>query len=409
MRKVSLIMVAVFGLVAMTTGTSTQAQDYDSVLKALSKLNASIQVLKQNYPYKDRMGKQYAEINGQPSAADLQRDPWYEFAINLENVVQELQGMVQETKKVDANRPKNIAGIAHGRISLTGFVHGQYQNQLGDDASSTFQSKRARLAVKGRLNQYATIKIMAEFAKSPKLLDGMLSLSPNPHWAFNFGQYKPPFGTEFLLSATALPFVNTSRAKSLGTDRDIGASITYKNQFNKNFGVVFSAGLFNGSGINTSDVNNDKNVVGRAEFKLAKMFSIAGNALVGKTNDTASLKQDLTTYGGSVVWNWKNETVSAEYIYSEVGSTKKAGWYAWAGHSFNTNSSFLPTIQLLARYEELDNNLDVSGDKVDRITIGTNLYIDRKYTKIQFNYQINGEEGTSVDNDEFWANLQVAF
>lgn len=63
----------------------------------------------------------------------------------------------------------------------------------------------------------------------------------------------------------------------------------------------------------------------------------------------------------------------------------------------------------MARYEQLDTDLDVGNNKVDRITIGTNLYIDKKYTKIQFNYQINGEEDTSIDNNEFWANFQVAF
>ncbi len=127
------------------------------------------------------------------------------------------------------------------------------------------------------------------------------------------------------------------------------------------------------------------------------------------TNDTASAKQDLNTHGGSVTWNWKNEIVEGEYIYSEVGNTKRAGWHIWAGHSFVTNARFLPEVQLVARYEQLDTDLDVGNNKVDRITIGTNLYIDKKYTKIQFNYQINGEEDTSIDNNEFWANFQVAF
>lgn len=409
MKRVSLITTAVFVLVAFAAGTNAQAQNYDDVLKALSRLDASIKVLKQNYPFKDRMGQRYAEVQGRPSAADLQRDPWYEFAINLEDVVHELQGMVVETKKVEAARPANSAAIGHGKIRVTGFVHQQYFNQQGDDEQSTFRSKRARLGVTGPINEYTQIKITGEFAQTPKLLDGALTLSPNKYWAFTIGQYKPPFGTDFLTSCTANPFVNSSKAKGLGTGFDIGASVAYKHKVDKDLAVKFCAGLFNGSGINTSDINTNKNFIGRAEFQWAKMFIVAGNAIVGKTNDIAPAKQDLNTFGGSVTWNWEYEIIEGEYIHSKVGDTKKAGWYLWGGHSFVTNSPFLPEIQLLARYEQLDTDLDVSGNRVDRVTIGTNLYIDKKYTKIQFNYQINGEETGSVDNNEFWANFQVAF
>jgi hypothetical protein len=51
----------------------------------------------------------------------------------------------------------------------------------------------------------------------------------------------------------------------------------------------------------------------------------------------------------------------------------------------------------------------MSDNKVTRISLGTNLFVDKKYTKLQFNYQINGEEGLSVDNNEFLVNFQVAF
>ena len=49
----------------------------------------------------------------------------------------------------------------------------------------------------------------------------------------------------------------------------------------------------------------------------------------------------------------------------------------------------------------------IDDDANTRLTIDTNLFIDKKYTKVQFNYLINGEEGTSVDNNAFAANIQV--
>ena len=111
----------------------------------------------------------------------------------------------------------------------------------------------------------------------------------------------------------------------------------------------------------------------------------------------------------AVKWLWRHEIVACEYIHSKVGGQKKAGWYMMAGHSIPTSWTILPQIQLLARYEQYDADLDIGDNKLDRITVGTNLFVDSKYTKIQLNYQINNEQGTSVSNNEFVGRFQVVF
>lgn len=158
-----------------------------------------------------------------------------------------------------------------------------------------------------------------------------------------------------------------------------------------------------------SDVNNDKNFAARGEFTWNGQFTVAPSYYTGKSNDTGLARENIDTYAASATWNWKNETVEAEYIHSEVGSIKSAGWQAWAGHSFKTGWRFLPEVQMLARYATVDPDLDVDDDANDCITVGTNLFIDGKYTKLQLNYEINGEETNSVDNNELLLNLQVAF
>ena len=408
MKRFTAIVVIALLLTVFLPYSEANCQNYDRVLSALSRLDSTVQVIKTLYMEKNE-SQMYADEEGMATAADLTPDPYYEFASNLEDVVNELHSVIIETKKTDADRPKNPATIGHGKIKFTGILHEHYTYQEGDNKTSTFNSKRARLGLKGKINQYASIKFLGEFASNPKLLDGVLTLSPNKFWSLNIGQFKPPFGTEFLTSATMLPFVTTTKGKKLGTDRDIGACVNYKNNVNDDLCVKLTTGVFNGSGINTSDGNMDKNVIGRAEFKLAQKFTIAPNFIIGKTNQTGDAKQDVKTFGGSVNWYWSNETVTGEYIYSEVGTTKKAGWYVWGGHSIEMNSDFFPEIQFLARYAQYDEDLDVSSNRIDQITIGTNLFIDKKYTKLQLNYQVNEEEGTSVDNNEVLANFQVAF
>lgn len=409
MKTCLTVITAAMLLIAVLASPDGNCQDYDSVLKALSRLDVTVKAMKDKYAKLPPEHGQYADADGGLSPDDLERNLLYDFALDMEYVVKNLQSMIEETQIVEENRPKNPASIKHGKIGISGFVHQRYYNLSGDNEQSVFESKRARLGAQGKINEFASIKIVGEFAGSPKLLDGMLTLAPNKNWLVTIGQFKPAFGTDFLKSATALPFVNTSKAKSLGTDRDIGASVSYKNKMNPDVGLKISAGVFNGSGINTTDANTDKNFIGRAEIEFARMLTVAPNFIIGKTNETGAAKEDINTYGGSAAWRWKDEIAEVEYIHSKVGDIRKAGWYIWAGHSFLTNSNFLPEVQVVARYEEYDTNLDVGGNKVNRITVGTNLFIDKKYTLIQLNYQINGEETASINNNEFLVNFQVAF
>ncbi len=348
--------------------------------------------------------KLLASIDNEGFYVPPQDDPKIE---SLTEKLTALNASLEEVINRESGAAASNPSVKHGKISLSAFVHEQYVS--GPDKTSTFVSKRARLAVKGDINEYAQIKIQGEFAGSPKLLDGQLTISPHEQWSLSMGQYKPPFGTDFLISSTNTPFVNGSRAKGLGTNRDIGASVSYRNKFSPDYSLKLSAGLFNGSGINTSDVNNTKNIAARAEVTLGGMFTVAPNVYTGKTNEVDSLKENISDFGSSVTWKWQKEIVGAEYIQSKHGETKRNGWYLWGGHTFSIGSRFLQELQLLARYEQYDPDLDTEDDRTDRITLGTTLFIDKKYTKIQLNYQINGEQGASVDDNEFLMNLQVAF
>lgn len=303
----------------------------------------------------------------------------------------------------------NATIVGHGAIQFNGFVLQQYYSKFGALESSTFETKRARLGLAGDVNTYARLEFVGEFAKTPKLLDGILSLSPNKNWTVKMGQYKVPFSSDILRATTAMPFVNLALAPALGPDRDIGMSVRYGAKFSKLAGVDLHAGVFNGSGINSSDANTNKNLAFRAVTKIGSQFTVAPNWYVGKTNDTGSLKQDLSTYGGSVSWASKYDVIEGEYIGSTIGEGKKEGWYFSGAHTFVTGSKFLQEIQFATRYEQMNPSVATVGDKTNRITIATNLFIDKKYTLIQFNYQINGEQTNSVKNDEFVMNFQVAF
>lgn len=314
-----------------------------------------------------------------------------------------------EQQRASTKPAVNATTVGHGTIQFNGFVHQQYYSKFGASKNSTFDSKRARLGIGGDVNSYARLDFVGEFAKTPKLLDGSLTISPTKKWSLRTGQFLAPFSTDAVRPPTLYPFVNISLASALAPGRDIGLQTKYSLRLSKAVSTDWYAGVFNGAGINTADANTNKNLALRAVTKIGTKFTIAPNWYFGKTNDTGSLRQKLSTYGGSIAWTTKYDIVEAEYIGSTIGTGRKEGWYVLGGHTVVTGSKFLPEIQLAARYEQMNPSVATVGDKTSRITIGTNLFIDKKYTLIQFNYQINGEQTTSVKNDEFLMNFQVAF
>jgi carbonic anhydrase len=327
----------------------------------------------------------------------------------LASLVTELNTSLEKTKAAGAQQSQNITTVKHGSVILTGLVHQQYYNRFGTMKSSTFDSKRARLGITGTMNSYAKIDVVGEFAKTPKLLDGMVTITPNKYWSAKVGQFKAPFSTDLMRPISAMPFVNASLMTGLGPDRDIGATVGYENKNDKMFTYNVVAGIFNGSGINASDANTDKNPLVRVETKVMDMLTFAPNLYLGKTNDTGAAKKSFTSWGASATWSWKRETVEAEFIKSKVGDVNKDGWAVWGGHMFSTGMKFLQEIQACVRYEQYDPSRSAINDKQTRLSVGANLFVDKKYTMFQLNYQFNGEEGTKVSNDDFLANFQVTF
>jgi hypothetical protein len=432
-------------------GTTAQAQDFGRLLEAIDKIEANLKakIAKESSARQEAITELRAEMEKSAPGGAVSNESWtvlmndIEFlkaevlllrsltgenreqlasidddgfyeppnedprVTELTEKLTELNASLEAIQVGQGTISKPNPSVSHGKIVLGGLVHEVYA--IGPDRTGTFTAKCAFLGVKGNLNDYAQFKILGQFAGSPKLLDGYITISPHQEWSFRLGQYKPAFGTDALTPTSAMPFVNGSLAKGHCTGRDVGLDVSYRKKFSKEYSLKLTAGVVNGSGPNASDVNNNKNFVARAEVTLGGMFTIAPNAYLGKTNEVDSLKEDMRDYGSSLTWKWRQEIVVAEYIQSKRGETKRNGWYLWGGHSFNIGSGFLKELQLLARYEQHDPDLDAADNRTDRLTLGTNLFIDKKYTKIQLNYQINGEQGTSIDNNEFLMNLQVAF
>jgi len=173
------------------------------------------------------------------------------------------------------------------RLELGGFVQFDFdgvQNNArlltGPDLIDTFLVRRARLNMTGQLFNWIGFKIEGDYGTQQNpafaLTDGYIDLNFLPAIGLRAGQYKVPFSMEELTSDLFIDTIERSMVNELVPSRDQGVMLQGQ-LFNRILG--YNLGVFNGSGINASDGNNEKDVAVRltlAPFRNADLYFFKG-------------------------------------------------------------------------------------------------------------------------------------
>ena len=127
-----------------------------------------------------------------------------------------------------------VAPASGASLKLTGYLQPRFQG-IGD--SATFLLRRARFAVEGQINSWASFRAQVEMRTigaaatppaSPLTLsatDLFIKLS-HKRWVGTIGQFRVPFSLESLLSSTILETSERSRVV-FAARRDIGAQVEW--------------------------------------------------------------------------------------------------------------------------------------------------------------------------------------
>ncbi len=375
------------------------AEDFMALLQDVEYLKAELALIRS------------ALTKTETQLASLDAEGFYMPDDRQENVRKLNERLEQLNQVIGQMAPtaQNAPTIGHGKVKLSAYIQEHYNYTDGDNESNSFSTKRARLIIKGDINEYSNLFIQGDFAgSSPKLTDAVFTLSPNQYLSFSVGQTFPSATLDGASSPAAYTFANYSMLSGLEPGRDAGLEIKHRYDITGDVGYKLSAGIFNGAGMNKTDANTDKNITVRGELSLIDMFTFAPSLYVGKTNEVDTLKEDISNYAAALRWSWNNELAGVQYIQSEQGDISRTGWFMYYGHTFPINAKFLPAIQLAARYEQLDADTDLDGNRVDKLTVGTNLFIDENFTRIQLNYEMDAGGQQEIDN-QIVANFQLAF
>ena len=297
------------------------------------------------------------------------------------------------------------ASPANSSVKLDAYVQVRYTHYW-DTGSDGFRIRRARLGFKGEILKNINFKLQVDGARSPILLDAAVEISSIPYATLSFGQFKVPFSQENLTSSSALDLVNrTQTVEQLCPAQDIGAAgrdigVTVHGKFSI---VEYTLGVFNGSGINRTDTNDQKDMVGRLVFRPFNFFTLGVSHYIGDQRIFGGAHVNRDRTGVDVFLSKGPAFLKGEYIFARDDQYERSGWYVRGAYSFIPEK-----LQALINYDSYDLGLALAGNRRDALTLGVNWYFSQK-TKLQINYAHHRDEFSDSSYDVLLAQFQAYF
>jgi phosphate-selective porin OprO/OprP len=325
---------------------------------------------------------------------------------------------IKEQAKKDKDK-ENQHGITIGSraLQISGLVQTEYQGFQQKGVNNAFSLHRARLDVKGDINDNWNYEVYTEFAGTTKLLDAYTTYKIADYLKFTAGQFKVPFSLENLIADSQLDFIDRSQVVNAlagrSTDvignqngRDIGI------QINGSFVKVddrylfdYTLGIFNGAGYDvTTDNNGHKDIAGRFSVHPVKDLTLSGDFYNGVGNYGTPAKNQKRNRGGfDARYVIGSLAIQAEYDRGTDGIIKRDGWYGQA-----TYFVIPKKLQLAAKYDTYDPNQDTDNVRANYYTGGINYYFN-SWARLAINYVDRREDVTQIKNNIFETQLQLTF
>lgn len=253
------------------------------------------------------------------------------------------------------------------------------------------------LHAKGQLTDNISYFFMSELV-DPQLFEYYMDWTPIKEINFRFGQFNVPFTLENPISVSSLGTIQNSRSVSslAGMANDVMSYQNGKNNSGRDMGmqisgnllndkVEYSVGIFQGSGMNTSDKDNTKNFAGTLLLKPVKGLRIGGSALFGGATYQLPFETVADTHvrnRWSFSGDYQSERlyVRAEWIRGKDSSTKKEGIYG------TTEYYIVPEkLNIIGKVDYYNQDKRTGNEVIDYLA-GLDYYF---YTRcrVQINYQ----------------------
>ncbi|WP_051666509.1 porin [Pedobacter sp. R20-19] len=307
--------------------------------------------------------------------------------------------------------------------------------------SNTFLVKRARVMLKGDINDHFSANILAnlaEFNSDPtnKVLENAyIKYSLNPYFHIQAGQFRPFFGIEDAMAVDiirTLDFSNQYYAFGKNGWQSFQTGLSILGNVIPGGKLRYFAGAYNGNNKNQSaDDNNTKNLYGRLEADFLKDFTIGINAGSGSQASSGigqaygadatakiplSLKFDLllmAEYKRGA--NFLAYNADKQLIRPDLDEYQMQGFYFFPTLRYNHESRRLRAVEFSCRYEYFDENYKLASNPRQTLIPNVSLiFADDFYAAVQLGVAIDKFKNeiplsTTYNHNLGYVQLQIRF
>ena len=251
-------------------------------------------------------------------------------------------------------------------VKLSGYALTQYQYSGQKDAeSNSFNIRMGRISLEGRIAKDFYWKTQIQFngntstlGNSPRMVDLFAEWQKYDYFKVKIGQFKNPFTFEnpmnpidqgfmgYAQNVNKLAGFSDRSGEHASNGRDIG--LQFQGDFLKNANgrnlLHYQIGVFNGQGINTKDVDNQKNIIGGIWVMPIQGMRIGAFGWTGSyarkgtwtDEHDASYTTEIQKHSGVRKLNQNRYAFSFEY--------KQDGWTVRSEYIHSTGMAFAKSI-----------------------------------------------------------------
>ena len=329
-------------------------------------------------------------------------------------------------------------------VKLSGYGMTQYQYSGQKNAeSNSFNIRMGRIALEGRIADDFYWKTQIQFngntsnlGASPRMVDLFAEWQKYDYFKVKIGQFKNPFTFENPMHPIDQGFMGYSQNVSklagfsdragehASNGRDIGLQLQgdfLKNANGRNL-LHYQIGVFNGQGINTKDVDNQKNVIGGvwlmpvSGMRIGAFGWTGSYARKGNWTETVADPTSSVTPGATNEITHTNEVRSLnQNRYAFSFEYKKDGWTVRSEYIHSTGKAFAKSLTSFNDANSKDCSINEKiGDKAQGVyglviaplaQLPKNSRIDIKAR--YYMYQPNGKNNMQKTQYEAGLNFHI--
>ncbi len=339
------------------------------------------------------------------------------------------------TMGVSAQEKKSIqlpTWLSNVKLSGYALTQYQYSGQKGAE-SNTFNIRMGRLALEGRIAGDFYWKTQLQFngntstlGNSPRMVDLFAEWQKYEFFKVKIGQFKNPFTFEnpmnpidqgfmgYAQNVNKLAGFSDRSGGHASNGRDIGLQFQgdfLKNENGRNL-LHYQVGVFNGQGINTKDVDNQKNVIGGIWVMPVKGMRIGAFGWTGSyarkgtwtDEHDATYTADIQEHSGVRKLSQNRYAFSFEY--------KANDWTVRSEYIHSTGMAFSKTLNNTNDANATDCNLNNKiGNKAQGVygLVIAPLVSKKLYAKARYDmYENDGTMGSMKTQYEVGLNYNIS-